>query len=97
MLSMWVMKVEKVKAVEDSIDFCHRLQNDVGSYALMAGTGFEQKDFLTCCKFAEGDSRILMQKMSRDKIKVMSPSPTPPLAFISSSSSPLPASISSLE
>jgi acyl-CoA oxidase len=62
--------VAKVKAVEESIEISHRLQNEVGSYALMAGTGFEQKDFLTCCKFAEGDSRILMQKMSRDRLKV---------------------------
>lgn len=62
--------VAKVKAVEESIEIAHRLQNEVGSYALMAGTGFDQKDFLTCCKFAEGDSRILMQKMSRDRLKV---------------------------
>lgn len=48
-------QVAKVKAVEESIEMCHRLQNEVGSYALMGGTGFEQKDFLTCCKFAEGD------------------------------------------
>jgi len=59
----------KVKCVEKSIRACHRLQNEVGSYALMAGTGFENIDFLTCCKFAEGDSRILMQKMSRDRMK----------------------------
>lgn len=59
----------KVKCVEGSISSCHRLQNEVGSYALMAGTGFENIDFLTCCKFAEGDSRILMQKMSRDRMK----------------------------
>lgn len=59
----------KVKCVEGSIRACHRLQNEVGSYALMAGTGFENVDFLTCCKFAEGDSRILMQKMSRDRMK----------------------------
>merc|ERR1711907_299762 len=31
--------------------------------------GFEQMDFLQCTKFAEGDSRILMQKMSRDRLK----------------------------
>jgi acyl-CoA oxidase len=59
----------KVKCVENSIKACHRLQNEVGSYALMAGTGFENIDFLVCCKFAEGDSRILMQKMSRDRMK----------------------------
>ena len=123
----------KVKAVEDSISLVHRLKNEVGSYALMAGAGielsfllyaglpiylfrylfiylcvcpsmhlivyiyyqhfsssyltptptltqiwhdvnctvlgFDQSDFLTCCKFAEGDSRVLMQKMSRDRYR----------------------------
>eukprot|EP00759_Apiculatamorpha_spiralis_P040899 PhF_6_TR39665/c1_g1_i9/m.58888/K00232/E1.3.3.6, ACOX1, ACOX3; acyl-CoA oxidase len=54
--------VAKVKAVEESIDFVHRLKNEVGSLALMADTGFGNTDFLQCCKFAEGDSRILMQK-----------------------------------
>jgi len=52
----------KVKAIETSIDVCFRLKQEVGSYALMAGTGFEKMDYLQCCKFAEGDSRILMQK-----------------------------------
>ena len=68
----------KVKCVEGSIRACHRLQNEVGSYALMAGTGFENIDFLTCCKFAEGDSRILMQKMSRDRMKRFEKSPDAP-------------------
>jgi len=58
--------VAKVQAVETSIALCFRLKQEVGSYALMGGTGFEHMDFLQCCKFAEGDSRILMQKMSRD-------------------------------
>ncbi|KAJ3325740.1 hypothetical protein HDV06_003510 [Boothiomyces sp. JEL0866] len=58
--------VVKVKCVEGAIELCHALKQEVGSYALMAGTGFEQLDFLNCCKFAEGDSRILMQKMARD-------------------------------
>ena len=26
-------------------------------------------DFLQCCKFAEGESRILMQKMARDSFR----------------------------
>jgi hypothetical protein len=26
-------------------------------------------DFLQCCKFAEGDSRILMLKMARDRLR----------------------------
>ena len=61
--------VAKVVAVEESISLAHRLKNEVGSYALMAGTGFDQTDFLQCCKFAEGDSRILMQKMARDRMR----------------------------
>ena len=35
----------------------------------MSGTAFEQLDFLQCCKFAEGDSRILMLKMGRDAMR----------------------------
>jgi len=62
--------VAKVAAVEMSIDHCFRLKQEVGSYALMGGTGFEQMDFLQCCKFAEGDSRILMQKMARDSFRM---------------------------
>lgn len=61
--------VAKVKAVEDSIELCFRLKQEVGSYALMGGAGFEQMDFLQCCKFAEGDSRILMLKMARDRLR----------------------------
>lgn len=62
--------VAKVVAVEESIDLAHRLKNEVGSYALMAESGFAQTDFLQCCKFAEGDSRILMQKMARDRFRI---------------------------
>lgn len=63
----------KIAASEMSIDLCFRLKQDVGSYALMGGKGFGEMDFLQCCKFAEGDSRILMQKVSRDRIKVSQP------------------------
>lgn len=56
----------KVKAVEASIDLTFRLKQEVGSFALMADAGFKHMDFLQCCKFAEGDSRILMQKLARD-------------------------------
>ena len=42
---------------------------EVGSYALMYGTGFELTDMLLCCKFAEGDSRILQMKLARDRMK----------------------------
>jgi len=33
------------------------------------GTGFELSDMFLCCKFAEGDSRILQQKLTRDRLK----------------------------
>ena len=59
----------KVKAVEHSIDLCWRLKQEVGSYALMGDSGFGSMDFLQCCKFAEGDSRVLMLKMARDRLR----------------------------
>jgi alkylation response protein AidB-like acyl-CoA dehydrogenase len=59
----------KVQAVEASIDLCFRLKQEVGSFALMADSGFAHQDFLQCCKFAEGDSRILMQKFARDQMR----------------------------
>lgn len=59
----------KVEAVERSIAMCHRLKQEVGSFALMQGSGFENQDFLQCCKFAEGDSRILKLKLARDAMK----------------------------
>jgi len=59
----------KICASETSIDLCFRLKQDVGSFALMNGKGFGEMDFLQCCKFAEGDSRILMQKLARDRVK----------------------------
>ena len=59
----------KVRAVEDSIDACWRLKQEVGSYALMGDSGFKHLDFLNCCKFAEGDSRVLAQKMARDRMR----------------------------
>ena len=36
----------KVKAVEDSISLVHRLKNEVGSYALMAGAGMKHHAYL---------------------------------------------------
>jgi len=59
----------KIAASETSIDLCFRLKQDVGSFALMGQTGFDQMDFLQACKFAEGDSRILMQKLARDRVR----------------------------
>mmetsp|Transcript_13721 Transcript_13721/g.39397 ORF Transcript_13721/g.39397 Transcript_13721/m.39397 type:complete len:138 (-) Transcript_13721:219-632(-) len=37
----------------------------------MHATGFELVDMLLCCKFAEGDSRILQQKLTRDRLKAL--------------------------
>jgi alkylation response protein AidB-like acyl-CoA dehydrogenase len=64
-----MIAVAKVKAVEHSIDLCWRLKQEVGSYALMGDSGFGSMDFLQCCKFAEGDSRVLMLKMARDRMR----------------------------
>ena len=46
-----------------------RPSTQVGSYALMHTTGFELVDMLLCCKFAEGDTRILQQKLTRDRLR----------------------------
>jgi acyl-CoA oxidase len=61
--------VTKIKCIEVAIERCQVLRQEVGSYALMHGTGFELIDMLLCCKFAEGDSRILQQKLTRDRLK----------------------------
>ena len=68
----------KILAVEDAIDLTHRLRQETGSYALMAHTGFEHSDFLICCKFAEGDSRILELKLARDRVKTKNPNEREP-------------------
>jgi len=41
----------------------------------MGTSGFVHLDFLNCCKFAEGDSRILMQKMTRDRLRSFAKEP----------------------
>jgi len=64
--------VLKVKAIETAVSLCFKLKQELGSYALMGGSGFEKMDYLQCCKFAEGDSRILMQKIARDRLMAFS-------------------------
>lgn len=61
----------KIAACETCIDLSFRLRQDVGSFALMNDTsfGFGDSDFLQACKFAEGDSRVLLQKLARDRVK----------------------------
>jgi len=63
------ISVCKVRDVAVATAIEHQLEQEVGSYALMATNGFVHKDMLLCCQFAEGDSRILMQKMARDALK----------------------------
>jgi hypothetical protein len=36
----------KAKCIETTIDLCFRLKQEVGSYALMGGSGFEKLDYL---------------------------------------------------
>jgi acyl-CoA oxidase len=65
------ISVAKICAVENAIRISFELKQEVGSYALMQGSGFEHADFLQCCKFAEGDSRILKQKLVRDYVRMV--------------------------
>jgi len=65
--------VSKVCGVRTAIEACRALQSEVGSFALLGGSGFESMDMLLCCKFAEGDERILLQKMARDKLMGQGP------------------------
>jgi len=59
----------KIRCIDVAIKRVQALQQEVGSYALMHSTGFELADMLLTCKFAEGDTRILQQKLSRDRLK----------------------------
>jgi len=65
------LSVCKIKCIDVALQRVHALRQEVGSYALMHGTGFELADMLLCCKFAEGDSRILQQKLARDRLKAL--------------------------
>jgi acyl-CoA oxidase len=64
--------VAKIRGVGTALRCFQELQAEVGSHALMAGpghSGFLFGDMLLVTKFAEGDSRILMQKMARDRLR----------------------------
>jgi len=63
--------VAKIKCIETAVERVHALRQEVGSYALIHSTGFELVDMLLCCKFAEGDSRILQLKLARDRLKAL--------------------------
>jgi len=59
----------KIRCIQVAIERVHALKLEVGSYALMHDTGFELTNMLLTCKFAEGDSRILQQKLARDRLR----------------------------
>lgn len=66
------ISVAKIRGVAVALRCCRLLQEELGSQALMAGEGhcgFVHADILLCAKFAEGDSRMLMQKLARDHLK----------------------------
>lgn len=63
------ISVAKIRSIRSAIERAHALRLEVGSYALMHKTGFELMDMFLCCKFAEGDSRILQMKLMRDRLK----------------------------
>ena len=65
---------------------------DVGSYALMTSSGLQHIDFLQACKFAEGDSRILSQKMARDLIQALMKGKQPQ-GMVGPGNSPNPAGV----
>lgn len=66
-----MIAVAKIRCISVALNRCHALRMECGSFALMHGTGFELSDMLLCCKFAEGDSRILQMKLSRDRLKML--------------------------
>lgn len=66
--------VAKIKSVQTAVTLTDKLGREVGSYALMHESGFGSTHWLYMCQFAEGDSRILLQKLARDSMKSFSKS-----------------------
>ena len=57
----------RIEAVEFAINAVHLLRRNVGSYGLMSNSPFgSTNEILLCCRFAEGDSRVLQQMLVRD-------------------------------
>ena len=59
----------KIEAIEFATVSALRLRQLVGAYGLMADSPFGQSDIFLCMRFAEGDTRVLQQKMARDILK----------------------------
>jgi len=63
----------KVEAVEFAVNSLGLLRRNVGSFGLMSASPFgSNNDILLCCRFAEGDSRVLQQMITRDLIRANS-------------------------
>ena len=63
--SQQAIAVLKVEAVETCID----ISNSVKPKNTQAPSFYPGHDFLSCCKFAEGATSALMQKMARDLVR----------------------------
>ncbi len=62
----------KAEIVNFAIDATEKLKKVTGSYALFQESPFGSKtDMLYILRFAEGDSNILQQKMTRDSLKAI--------------------------
>jgi len=66
---MDAIAVAKVRATETVVQLGFRLKQAIGSFALMADSGFEGLDAMQIAKFAEGEASVLMQKLARDRVK----------------------------
>lgn len=63
----------KVESVEFAINSVALLRRNVGAFGLMAASPFgSNNDILLCCRFAEGDSRVLQQLITRDLVRAHS-------------------------
>lgn len=63
--------IAKVICTNFALDYTLQLKKIIGSRALLEKNGFGQNlDILYCCLFAEGDNKILQQKITRDQIKL---------------------------
>jgi hypothetical protein len=63
------MLISKVICTNYAINQTFQLKKIIGSRALLEKNGFgKQLDILFCCLFAEGDNKILLQKIARDNI-----------------------------
>jgi acyl-CoA oxidase len=52
------ISVCKIRCIDAASQRVYALRQEVGSYALMGGTGFELNDMFLCTKFAEGNRNV---------------------------------------